>query len=91
MEAMGCDPFSSTAVLLFAPLAQLPSQPTLSGPEVLVINVGAHAGEFRRDQAPPAIAELVDKCLDDEPAKRPTAQQVLDILLANEPGGKLRG
>ena len=43
------------------------------------------AGTFRSDEGPQAIAELVDRCLDDDPAMRPTAREVLDILSANKP------
>lgn len=45
----------------------------------------AEAGTFRTDQAPAVIAKLVDDCLNDEPELRPTARQVLDLLLANKP------
>lgn len=48
-------------------------------------NKSCSTGTFRSDEGPPAIAELVDKCLDDDPSKRPTAKEVLEILLANKP------
>ena len=43
------------------------------------------AGSFRSDEGPAAIAQLVDRCLDDNPGSRPTAKEVLDVLLANKP------
>lgn len=44
-----------------------------------------NAGELRPEQAPPAIAKLIDDCLNDEPHLRPTAQQVMKVLLDNKP------
>lgn len=53
--------------------------------EALELKNTAIAGEFRPEQAPPAIAKLVDDCLNDDPELRPTAADCLKVLLDNRP------